>query len=444
MLLYSILYLTGYDLPLEQLKSFRQWGSKTPGHPEFGHTPGVETTTGPLGQGSATAVGMAVAEAMLAARFNTAQSKVVDHFTYALVSDGDLMEGISAEACSRAGFLKLGKLIFLYDDNGITIEGSTGLTFASEDVQKRFEAYGWHTQKIDGHDQPAIAEAIRNARAETTRPSIVIAKTHIGFGSPNKQDTSDVHGSPLGEEELAKTKADLGWTAAPFEIPEEILSLFRKSGERSAEAHRPWEDAFDAWRKAEPEKASLWDSMMKRSLPDDLEKLFPKFEPGKSVSTRKASGETIQAFAAAIPHLVGGSADLAPSNNTFIKGSPAIQANDFSGRNFHFGIREHAMGGLLNGLSQHGGLTPFGATFLVFSIICAPRCAWPRSCNSRSSTSGRTTQSSWARMARRTNPWNTSPRCGRFPIWTSFALPTPPRFPMPGNTRFGGRPVPPP
>ncbi len=372
MLLYSLLYLTGYDLPLEQLKSFRQWGSKTPGHPESGHTPGVETTTGPLGQGSATAVGMAVAEAMLAARFNSAQSKVVDHFTYALVSDGDLMEGVSAEACSLAGFLKLGKLIFLYDDNGITIEGSTGLTFASEDVRKRFEAYGWHTQKIDGHDQSAIAEAIRNAQAETARPSIILAKTHIGFGSPNKQDTADVHGSPLGEEELAKTKAALGWTAAPFEIPKEILSVFRQSGKRSAEAHRQWKDAFKAWRKAEPEKASLWDSMMKRSLPDDLEKLFPKFEPGKSVATRKASGDTIQALAAAIPHLVGGSADLAPSNNTFIKGSPAIQANDFLGRNFHFGIREHAMGGLLNGLSQHGGLTPYGATFLVFSDYMRP------------------------------------------------------------------------
>ena len=324
MLLYSLLYLTGYDLSLDQLKSFRQWDSVTPGHPEVGHTPGVETTTGPLGQGAANAVGMALAEAMLAARVNTPQSKVVDHYTYAIVSDGDLMEGVASEAASLAGFFKLGKLIFLYDDNGITIEGSTDLTYSSEDVQKRFEAYGWHTQKIDGHNHAEIAESIRKAQAETGKPSIILAKTHIGFGSPNKQDTSGVHGSPLGEEELEKTKQQLGWTANPFETPDDALQVFRSCIQQGAKEHQEWTSLFEDWEKAAPQKAALWETLLSRKLPDNLEKYFPKFEPGSSVATRKASGATLQALAPVIPSLVGGSADLAPSTNTLLKESTSI------------------------------------------------------------------------------------------------------------------------
>lgn len=372
MLLYSLLHLTGYDVSLEDLKQFRQWGSKTPGHPEYGHTPGVETTTGPLGQGFACAVGMALAEAMLAARFNTPEHRIVDHYTYAIVSDGDLMEGVASEAASLAGFLKLGKIIFLYDDNQITIEGKTDLTFSNEDVQKRFESYGWHTQKIDGHDHLQVARAIQLAQEETERPSLILARTHIGYGSPNKQDKASVHGSPLGEDELQKVKENFGWKEPPFEIPPEIRSFFSASTQRGEEARRDWENRFRAWQKANPELAEQWAVMMENQIPDDLEKVFPKFEPGKSMATRQASGVTIQALASIIPQLVGGSADLAPSNNTIIQGSPSVGPGRYSGRNFHFGIREHGMGSILNGLSQHGGLIPFGATFLVFSDYMRP------------------------------------------------------------------------
>jgi len=372
MLLYSLLHLTGYDLSLDDLKNFRQWGSRTPGHPEYGHAPGVETTTGPLGQGAANAVGMALAEAMLAARFNTEDDPIVNHFTYALVSDGDLMEGVASEAASLAGFLRLGKLIFIYDDNKITIEGSTDLTFSNEDIQKRFEAYGWHTQRIDGHDHEQIAGALQAAKDETGRPSIIIARTHIGLGSPNQQDTPGVHGSPLGEEELQRTREALDWNAEPFQVPEAILALFRESGQRAAEACAEWKKRFEAWRAAEPEKAALWDAMIERRLPDDLDRCFPEFEAGKSIATRKASGATLQALAPLLPQLVGGSADLGPSNNTMLKDFSSVAPNDYSGRNLHFGIREHAMGGLLNGLSLHGGFTPYGATFLVFSDYMRP------------------------------------------------------------------------
>ena len=323
MLLYSLLYLTGYDVSLEDIKNFRQWDSKTPGHPEVAHTPGVETTTGPLGQGAANAVGMALAEAMLAARFNTDDSRMVDHYTYALVSDGDLMEGVAAEACSQAGFFKLGKLIFLYDDNGITIEGSTDLTFSSEDVQKRFESYGWHTLKIDGHNQAAIAQAIRDAQAETERPSIIIAKTHIGFGSPTKQDTAGVHGSPLGDEELQKTKQALGWDSAPFEIPEEIMNVFRNSSKRCADKYSQWQEKEKEWRKASPEQAKIWDTMMERKVPEDLESHFPIFTAGEKVATRQASGKTIQGIGSVTSATGGG-----------LCGPRSLQQHDDEGNRF--------------------------------------------------------------------------------------------------------------
>ncbi len=372
MLLYSLLHLTGYDLPLEQLQQFRQWGSMTPGHPEVGAAPGVETTTGPLGQGFGNGVGMALAERFLAATFNRPGHTIVDHYTYAIVSDGDLMEGVGSEAASLAGHLGLGKLIYLYDDNHISIEGSTDLTF-TEDVARRFEAYGWHVQRVDGHDRAAVAEAIRKARAEVQRPSLIMCRTHIGYGSPNKQDKAVAHGEPLGEEEVRLTKQRLGWPIEPpFYIPDEVKAYFAGLRPGWEAARREWEARFEAYRQAYPEEAQVFETVMAGRLPDGWQERIPTFEPGKEMATRAASGEVLQAIAPAIPTLIGGSADLAPSNKTYLKAYKSIQRNDFSGRNLHFGVREHAMGAILNGLALHGGIVPYGGTFLVFSDYMRP------------------------------------------------------------------------
>lgn len=371
MLLYSLLHLFGYDLPLEELQNFRQWGSRTPGHPEFGHTAGVEVTTGPLGQGFANGVGMAIASRMAAERFNTADFSPIDHTVYALVGDGDLQEGISYEAAALAGHLKLGNMVYLYDDNGITIEGKTNLAW-SEDVAGRFTAFGWHVQKIDGHDYAQIMAAIAAAKAETGRPSIIIATTHIAFGSPGKQDSSGAHGSPLGKDEIAATRANLGWQYAPFEVPEEVRTICRDRVEALMRRYTAWQRGFSAWHAANPEKAKLWDEMWNKSIPASLADELIAAVAGKDGATRSLSGSVLQKAAALIPALVGGSADLTPSNNSDIKGSSSVQAGAFAGRNLHFGIREHAMGAVVNGMALYGCFIPYGATFLVFSDYCRP------------------------------------------------------------------------
>ncbi len=373
MLLYSLLHLTGYDLPLEQLQQFRQWGSRTPGHPEYGETPGVEMTTGPLGQGFATGVGLALAERMLAAEFNRPGFEIVDHYTYAIVSDGDLMEGLSHEAASLAGHLGLGKLIYLYDDNHITIEGDTALAW-SDDVAARFQAYGWHVQRVDGHDRAAIAEAIRQAQAETTRPSLILCRTHIGYGSPHKQDTAEVHGAPLGEEEVRLTKEALGWPPdAHFYIPDEALAHFRTALKRGGEAQRAWEAMFERYAARYPNLAAEWRRRMSGGLPAGWEATLPRFaaEDGP-IATRAAGGKVLNALAAALPELVGGSADLHPSTKTYLAAYPAVRKGEYGGRNLHFGIREHVMGAVQNGLALHGGYRPYGSTFLVFADYMRP------------------------------------------------------------------------
>jgi transketolase len=374
MLLYSLLHLTGYDLPLDELQNFRQWGSKTPGHPEHGLTPGVETTTGPLGQGFSNGVGMALAERHLAARFNRPGHHIVDHFTYGIVSDGDLMEGISHEAASLAGHLELGKLIYFYDDNQISIEGHTDIAF-TENRTGRFVSYGWHVQRVeDGNDLEALEQALIEAQKETTRPSLIAVRTHIGYGSPNKQDTPGVHGEPLGAEELKLTKQNLGWPQEPaFHIPEEVLTYFRQAVDKGQRLNDRWQTAFDAYQENFQEPAAEWRRWINNQLPDTWENEIPIFEPdAKGMATRVASGKVLNAVAPKIANLVGGSADLAPSTKTLIDGEADYQAPDYSGRNLRFGVREHAMGGILNGMALHGGLIPYGATFLVFSDYLRP------------------------------------------------------------------------
>ncbi len=373
MLIYSLLYLTGYDVSLDDLKSFRQWGSKTPGHPEYGHTPGVETTTGPLGQGISTAVGMALAERHLAAIFNRPDFPLVEHHTYVIAGDGDLMEGVSHEACSLAGHLKLGRLIVLYDSNRITIDGSIDLS-CSDDVVKRFEAYGWQVQEIDGHNQGELRAAIEQARANTDQPSMIVCHSHIGFGSPNKQDKAKAHGEPLGDEEIVLTRAALGWSdETRFQVPDEITSHMRESAAQGAQRQHDWEDLLARYRAAHPDLAAQWDAMMERRLPDNLADLLPTFAPDAvGVASRAASGQVINALAAHIPALIGGSADLHASNNTLIKSSEPLQASNYAARNVYYGIREHAMGTVMNGMALHGGLIPFGGTFLVFSDYMKP------------------------------------------------------------------------
>ena len=372
MLIYSLLHLAGYDLPMSELQSFRQWGSRTPGHPEHGETPGVETTTGPLGQGTGNGVGMAVAEAMLAARFNTGQHNLVDHRTYVLASDGDLMEGISHEAFAIAGHLGLNKLIVFYDSNRITIEGSTDLAY-SDDVRKRFEGYRWNVLEIDGHNFDEIERAIAAAKAETDRPTIIICHTHIAHGSPNAHDTSEAHGSPLGEEEVRATKKNIGLPEdQSFHVPERVRKVFAARKQAMADLAAGWRKSLAAYRAAHADLAAAWDAALAGTLPADLEKALPAFDPQKPVATRKASEAVIQGLAKAVPFLVGGSADLAPSTNTLIKGAPSIAPHYFAGRNFHFGIREHGMCALLNGLMLHGGFRGYGATFFTFADYCRP------------------------------------------------------------------------
>ena len=373
MLLYALLHLTGYDLPMEQLQRFRQWGSLTPGHPERGHTPGVETTTGPLGQGFANGVGMALAERLLAAAFNRPGFEIVDHYTYAIVSDGDLMEGISHEAASLAGHLGLGKLIYLYDDNCITIEGNTSLTF-SEDILRRFEAYGWQVQAVDGHDRAAVAGAISKAKEATEEPSLIICRTHIGYGSPHKQDTAGAHGEPLGVEEVGLTKEALGWPVdAQFFVPDEALSHFRSAVAQGEGAQRAWQAMFAGYEAAYPDLAAEWNRRMAGELPEGWEKALPDFDPETGpIATRAASGKIMAAIAPDLPELVGGSADLHPSTKTYLSDYPAVEKGAYEGRNLHFGIREHAMGSMVNGMALHGGLRPYGSTFFVFSDYMRP------------------------------------------------------------------------
>ena len=374
MLLYSLLHLTGYDLSLDDLKDFRQWQSKTPGHPEYGLTPGVETTTGPLGQGLANGVGMAMAECYLAARFNRPAFEILNHFTYGIVSDGDLMEGVSHEAASLAGHLKLGKLIYLYDDNHISIEGSTDLAF-TEDRLSRFKAYDWHTEYVeDGNDLDAIESAIIRAQEETERPSLIAVRTHIGFGSPNKQDTAAAHGSPLGEEELVLTKRNLGWPEEPaFYIPEKARDNFRQAVSNGREMEQEWRSLFENYKQAYPEMAAVWDKLVEGELLEGWERSIPSFPADqKGMATRTASGKVLNDMAPFLLNLIGGSADLAPSNMTLLKESDDFQAGNYVGRNIRFGVREHVMGSILNGLSLHGGLVPYGGTFLIFSDYMRP------------------------------------------------------------------------
>ncbi|NHV27073.1 MULTISPECIES: transketolase [Burkholderia] len=389
MLLYSLLHLTGYDLPLDQIGRFRQSGSLTPGHPERGLTPGVETSTGPLGQGFANAVGMAMAEAQLAACYNRPGFEIVDHHTYALVSDGDLMEGVAAEAASLAGHLRLGKLICLYDDNRVTLSAGTAITF-TEDRAQRFDAYGWHTETVDdGNDLAAIDAALANARAELLRPSLILVRTHLGYGSPNRQDTYQAHGSPLGDAEVRLTKHNLGWPPDPaFHIPAPALAHFRRALTEGRAREDHWNARFAAYARAFPELADALLNTVRGTLPDRWDRDIPVFPADpKGMATRVASGKVLNALASRVPSLVGGSADLNPSTFTALTGLGDFEAAGMSaldrqgsdgggwsrgGRNLHFGVREHAMGAILNGLAAHGGILPFGATFLIFSDYMRP------------------------------------------------------------------------
>ena len=389
MLLYSLLHLTGYDLSLDELKRFRQWGSKTPGHPERGHTVGVEVSTGPLGQGLSNSVGLAIAEAWLAANYNRPGHEVIDHYTYTICSDGDLMEGVTQEACSMAGHLRLGKLIALYDQNHISLAGGTDLTF-TEDVAKRFEAYGWHTHTVtEGNDTEEIGKAIEAARKETKRPSIILVRTHIGYGSPEHQDKFSAHGNPLGEEDLKASKKALGWGSMDkFYLPKDAVDYFRKAVDRGGKEQAEWQKKFDAYKKAFPKEAAELESNISGKLPDGWDADLPKWKPeDKAIATRKAGGEAMNALAKHIPNLIGGSADLNPSTNTAIKDGGDFQPMEFAGpstpgavgkvwgyagRNFAFGVREHAMGAAVNGMAAHGGVLPYSATFLVFSDYMKP------------------------------------------------------------------------
>ncbi|MDQ2969623.1 MAG: transketolase, partial [Acidobacteriota bacterium] len=369
MLLYCLLHLTGYDLSLDDLKQFRQWGSKTPGHPEYLDTPGVEATTGPLGQGTANAVGMAIAERMLASYFNRPEHEIVNHRTFALVSDGDLMEGISSEASSLAGHLKLGKLVYLYDSNEVTLDGPASVTF-TEDVGKRYEAYGWQVLHVaNGNtDLDAIEDAIETAIAEVSRPSLIIVKTTLGYGSPNKAGTSEAHGSPLGVEEVLRTKKALGWVSEePFFVPKESLNHFREAVAKGEAFRSDWQSRFHRYEKEHPDLAAEWGRWMSGKLPDGWDSKLPQFAAGEKEATRTAAGKAMNAIAETVPWLIGGDADLGTSTNTVLKKFSSFEAATGTGRNLHFGVREHAMAGIANGISYHGGLRPFVATFFCFS-----------------------------------------------------------------------------
>jgi len=389
MLLYSLLFLTGYDLSLDEIKRFRKWGSKTPGHPERNDTPGVEVTTGPLGQGFANGVGFAIAEAWLAARYNRPGHKIIDHYTYAICSDGDLMEGVSQEAASLAGHLQLGKLIYFYDQNRITLAGATEVDF-TEDVARRFEADGWHTRKVpDGNDTEEVARAIEEARAENERPSLILVRTHIGYGSPHKQDNFSSHGSPLGEEELKATKTALGWpTMDKFYLPQDAVDYFRQAVPEGGRVQDEWKKKFDAYRKDFPKEASEFEMLVSGALPANWAADLPQWKPGdKPIATRSAGGAALNALAKHIPNILGGSADLNPSTDTPLKNWGDFQNPEaygpgtlgavggvwsYAGRNIAFGVREHAMGAAVNGMAAHGGVLPFSATFFTFSDYMKP------------------------------------------------------------------------
>ncbi|MDO8587602.1 MAG: transketolase [Armatimonadota bacterium] len=373
MLLYALLHLSGYDMPMEQLMNFRQWESATPGHPERLLSSGIEVTTGPLGQGFGNGVGMAIAGKMLAARFNRPGYDVVDHQVYAIVSDGDLMEGVSHEAASLAGHLGLGNIVYIYDDNHISIEGDTELAY-SDDVEERFEGYGWHVQRINGHDRKAADEAIAAARAEDRRPSLIIARTHIGYGAPHKQDTKEAHGEPLGPEEVEAMKRNLGWPLEPaFYVPDEVYALFAERRRLLQERYERWVEMFESYRREYPEGAKLWDDMMARKVPEDItDKLLAVIDAKAEAATRDSGGQVMQEIARHVPSFCGGSADLAPSTKTLLKDYGDIEKDHFSGRNFHFGVREHGMGTICTGLALNGGFIPFGATFLIFSDYMRP------------------------------------------------------------------------
>lgn len=373
MLQYSYLYLTGYKIKLEDLKNFRQLHSITAGHPEYGLTPGIEVTTGPLGQGFANGVGMAIAQKYMAARYNQPDFDIFDYKIYAICSDGDLMEGVSAEAASLAGHLALGNIIYLYDDNHITIEGDTDLAF-DEDVAKRFEAYGWHVQSIaDGNDLEALSTAIKKSKKETQRPSLIKVRTHIGYGSPNKQDTAAAHGSPLGEDEIRLVKENFGFDPDKnFVVPDEVLDFYRKAGKKGAQKEADWNELYKNYKERHPDLAKEYERIRDGKLPDGWEKQLPVFEAGEKIATRKASGKTLNAIAELFPQLIGGSADLAPSTDTNLDDYKSFSAKYPDGRNFHFGIREHAMGAVLNGMALSKFLIPYGATFLIFSDYMRP------------------------------------------------------------------------
>jgi transketolase len=374
MLWYCLLYLTGYDLSLDDLKAFRQWGSRTPGHPEYGLTPGVEATTGPLGQGTANAVGMAIAERYLAHRFNRPGHEIVNHRTFALVSDGDLMEGISNEASSLAGHLRLGKLTFLYDSNQVSLDGPTSLAF-TEDVGKRYEAYGWQVLRVeDGNtDLDAIDGALSLAEQETRRPTLIIVRTTIGYGSPNKSGTSEAHGSPLGPEEVALTKKSLGWDhEEPFYVPEDALAHFRTAVERGKQSHFEWSRAFDSWASAHNDLAEEWRQSLARELPIGWDADLPKWKAGEKEATRAAAGKVLNLLAERVPALLGGDADLSVSTSTKLKKEADFDGQTGEGRNLHFGVRELAMAGVANGMAYHGGIRPFVATFFCFSDYMRP------------------------------------------------------------------------
>jgi transketolase len=389
MLLYSLLYLTGYDLPLEEIKRFRKWGSKTPGHPERGVTAGVEVSTGPLGQGISNSVGMAIAEAWLAARYNRPGHRIVDHHIYTICSDGDLMEGVSQEAASLAGHLGLGKLIALYDQNHISLAGATELVF-TEDVARRFDAYGWHTRSVpEGNNTEDIAKAIQEAQAEDRRPSLILVRTHIGYGSPKKQDSFTSHGNPLGEEELQATKKALGWpTMDKFYLPQPAVDFYRQSIDRGAQAENAWKQRFENYRREFPKEAAELELAASGKLPENWSADLPKWKPtDKPIATRAAGGEVLNALGKRIPNIIGGSADLNPSTNTALKGLGDFQPPEaggpgtqgavggewgYGGRNIAFGVREHAMGAAVNGMAAHGGVIPYSATFFTFSDYMKP------------------------------------------------------------------------
>jgi transketolase len=373
MLQYSFLYLTGYKVTLNDIENFRQLHSITAGHPEYGLTPGIEVTTGPLGQGFANGVGMAIAQQYMAARYNQPDFNIFDYKIYAICSDGDLMEGVSAEAASLAGHLGLGNMIYFYDSNHITIEGDTDLAF-DEEVSKRFQAYGWHVQDLpDINDIEAISDAITNAQRETARPSLIKIRSHIGYGSPNKHDSASAHGAPLGEDEVRLVKENFGFDPEKnFVVPDEVLDFYRKAGRKSSRKEKEWNELFENYKKRHPDLAEEYESITSGKLPQHWEEKLPVFEPGKDIATRKASGQTLNAIAEYLPQLIGGSADLSPSTNTILEAYKSFSAKQRDGRNFHFGIREHAMGAVLNGMALSNYLIPYGATFLIFSDYMRP------------------------------------------------------------------------